>query len=428
MQVIHVNQSDALGGAAKAAARIHDAVRENGVDSCLLVAQSLQGDPATETTSNRSERLSGPVRRWMTRGVTGLLKTGNVVAHEPALFSNACARQLRNSGADIAHLHWVSDNMLSIRAIAQLPMPVIWTLHDMWAFCGAEHYADDTRWRAGYARHNRPPHEGGLDLNRWVWARKRRLWKRPMHIVAPSCWLADLAQRSALMADWPIEVIPNAIDTNDWAPVDKRVARQALGLPDDVPLVLFGAMGGGADPRKGFDLLEDALGGLSAETDLDIMLLVFGGGPNKEAAKLEFPARYLGHLGDDLSLRLVYSAADMLVIPSRLDNLPNTGVEALACGTPLVGFDVGGMSDLILHKGTGYLARAQDGADLARGIRWVLAQRRRDLSTPLGSAARLHAETKFAAPVVAEQYRRLYASVLETNAAVPSALRQKTSS
>jgi glycosyltransferase involved in cell wall biosynthesis len=311
--------------------------------------------------------------------------------------------------------------MMSVGAIGQLPMPIVWTLHDMWAFCGAEHYAEDTRWRTGYDGHNRPAHESGVDLNRWIWARKRRLWKNPMQIVAPSRWLAELAQQSALMADWPIEVIPNAINIKEWAPMDKRVAREALNLPPDVPLVLFGAMGGSTDLRKGFDLLTKALDRLFTAGSTGLELLVFGGQRINTSERLRFPARYLGHLSDDLSLKLVYNAADVLVIPSRLDNLPNTGVEALACGTPLVGFDVGGMSDLILHKDTGYLARPQNASDLADGIRWVLAQRNQDLSTPLGTAARRHAEAHFASPIVAEKYCRLYETVLQTQQDAQSA-------
>lgn len=408
-----MNQSDTIGGAAKAAARIHAAVRKSGVNSRFFVSQVSHSISGTELTSGRWDRFTRTLRQRVARQVTGLLSTDNVVSHEPALFSTAVARRLRNSDADIAHLHWVSDNMLSVAAIGNLRMPIVWTLHDMWAFCGAEHYADDSRWQNGYTRVNRPEHESGWDLNRWVWSRKRLHWKRPMQIVAPSRWLADCTRRSALMAEWPVEVIPNAIDIEFWAPVDKRIARQALGLPDEVPLVLFGAMGGHSDPRKGFDLLTEALDHLSEQGDLDLMLMVFGGSRGGNTKPSAFPIHCFGHLSDDLSLRLIYNAADLLVIPSRLDNLPNTGLEALACATPLVGFDVGGIGDLICHRETGYLAKAEDPADLAEGIRWVVAQRRHDLSTRIGTAARKHAETRFAEAVVAEQYLQVYQTVLD---------------
>ena len=416
LRVIHANQSSNIGGAAKAAARIHQALLRSDVNSHFYVAQTSYSDPTVEMTSSRFDRLVSPFRQRVTTALTDRLVTKNRVAHEPALFSTACAKGLNRSTPDIAHLHWVSDNMLSIRSIANLPMPVVWTLHDMWPFCGAEHYTDDERWKTGYTPNNRPAHEAGFDLNRWVWSRKRQLWRRPRQIVTPSRWLAGLARQSALMSDWPIEVIPNAIDTETWVPTDKAAARKALGLPDTLPIVLFGAMGGGADPRKGFDLLSEALGQLSADENLNLMLLVFGSSKSGKEQDFGFPTHFLGHLHDDLSLRLIYNAADVLVIPSRLDNLPNTGVEALSCGTPLVAFNVGGMGDLISHKETGYLARAHDSADLAAGIRWVLENSSVDSISPLSSAARLFAQTHFAEKVVAEQYRDLYGTVLEQQA------------
>jgi glycosyltransferase involved in cell wall biosynthesis len=241
----------------------------------------------------------------------------------------------------------------------------------MWAFCGAEHYTDDLRWRDGYRRDNRPAYERGFDLNRHPWQRKRRHWRRPMHIVCPSQWLADCVKASALMADWPVLVVPNPLDTDRWRPIEQRLARELLGLPLDAPLLLFGAMGGGRDPRKGFDLLLAALEQLRVEPSLEeLQLVVFGQLAPREPPELGFPVHYTGHLHDDLSLRALYSAADLLVVPSRQDNLPNTGVEAHACGTPVVA------QPFELH-------------DLAAGIRWVLADPAR--RQVLGHAARQRA-------------------------------------
>ena len=170
---------------------------------------------------------------------------------------------------DLVHLHWLGDGTLSIEEIGRLPMPLVWTLHGQWAFCGAEHYTSpplpgetascDERFAAGYSHASRPAHEGGPDLNRRTWLRKQRAWRRSIHIVCPSHWLADCARRSTLIGEWPIKVIPNPTDLNVWAPCDKAQARALLGLPAERPLVLFGAIGGSADPRKGADLLLEAL-------------------------------------------------------------------------------------------------------------------------------------------------------------------------
>ena len=180
--------------------------------------------------------------------------------------------------------------------------------------------------------------------------------------------------------------VPNCLDTARWQPIDQQLARELLGLPLGVPTLLFGALGGGEDPRKGFDLLLQALGQLRCQRS-DLQLLVFGQLAPREPPQLGFPIHYAGRLHDDLSLRALYSAADLMVVPSRQDNLPNTAVEAHACGTPVVAFRTGGLPDIVADRVTGALAEPFEPASLAVAIRWVLddPQRRR---VGLGHAAR----------------------------------------
>ena len=297
---------------------------------------------------------------------------------------------------------------MSIADIGKIQKPVVWTLHDMWGFCGAEHFTDDFRWRDGYSRHNRPAYESGFDLNRWTWKRKLKHWRRPVHVVAPSRWLADCASHSALMQDRSVTLISHAIDTDAWRPIDKMLARRILRLPVEAPLLIFGALGGTISPRKGFDLLKCALEHLRGEM-LGMELVILGQLAPREPLNLGFPVHYAGYLQDDIGLRLYYSAADAVVLPSRQDNLPNVGVEAQACGAPVVAFDACGLPDIVEHEKTGYLAEVFDTQDLARGIRWVLdgAERRAMLSTQSRQAA----VARFSYPVVAEQYLQLYKTV-----------------
>jgi glycosyltransferase involved in cell wall biosynthesis len=210
------------------------------------------------------------------------------------------------------------------------------------------------------------------------------------------------------MREWPVSVIPYAIDTEAWHPVDKQLARKILGLPVDSPLLIFGAIGGTRDPRKGFDLLKGALDHLRGEIQ-GLELVVLGQTPPMKPTDLGFPVHYAGHLHDDISMSLFYSAADALILPSRQDNLPNVGIEAQACGTPVVAFNACGLPDIVEHKETGYLAKAFDTQDLAEGIRWVLADTGR--RARLSSQSRNAAVAKFSYPVVAEQYLRLYETV-----------------
>lgn len=432
MKIIQLNYSDINGGAARAAYRIHHALRRAGIDTRMLVNHATAGDWTVDGPASKMEKLVVMLREHIGGQLRHTLKTGNPIIHSPAFLPSRWPARLNASEVDLVHLHSTAGEMLSVADIGCIRKPLLWTLHDMWAFCGAEHYTEEFRWLDGYRKDNRPVYESGFDLNRWTWARKRKHWQRPFQIVTPSRWLADCARQSTLMRDWPIVVIPNALDTDLWQPIQKRLARELLVLPQDEPLMLFGAMGGGRDPRKGFDLLVTALRHLRGEIK-GMRLLVFGQLAPKESPDLGFPVHYTGHLHDDLSLRAIYSAADALVIPSRQDNLPNTAVEALACGTPVIAFDSCGMPDIVDHQHTGYLARAFDTEDLAQGIRWVMQAHDDAISDHsgtvksqsvtnganetatqswLGINARQQAVARFSYPVVADEYARLYTSLI----------------
>ena len=295
--------------------------------------------------------------------------------------------------------------MLSIGDLVHIKKPIIWTLHDMWAFCGAEHVAFDSRWRDGYKRTNRPHHESGFDLNRWTWERKRRNWVRHFHITTPSSWMASCVRESALMHDWPVNIIPNCLDTERWYPIDKRTARDILGFPRDVPLIMFGANGLGANLsyNKGFDLLLASLAVLRNKIP-DLEIIIFGQSQPSSSPNFGFPVRYLGYLHDDYSLRLAYSAVNAVLVPSRSESFCQTASEAHACATPVVSYAIGGLTDIIDHKQTGYLARAFDTNDFAEGIAWVLSKN-------LCSAARERAVKLFSSNVVCEYYNQLYRSI-----------------
>lgn len=376
----------------------------------MWVSQATAGDPTVRSPDKSFEKALVRVRGAIGAKLTRVLGTGNPTIHSPALLRSLWPERVNAADADVVHLHWVNREMLSVADIGRVRKPIVWTLHDMWAFCGAEHYTDDSRWREGYFSTNRPAHESGFDLNRWTWNRKRKYWNHPMHVIAPSSWLGNCVRESALMKEWTVSVIPNVIDTNEWQPVEKSLARRLLGLPLDVPLLLFGAMGGGKDPRKGFDLLQEALKRVPKEVS-DLQLLVIGELAPREPADLNFAVHYMGHLHDAVSLRLVNSAADVVIVPSRQDNLPQAGTEAQACGCPVVAFNTCGLPDVVAHQETGYLARPFDVDDLAEGIAWVLdgSERLRRLS----GAARERAVRLWSPSVVIPQYMEAYRSAVE---------------
>jgi glycosyltransferase involved in cell wall biosynthesis len=414
VSVLHVSQSDQNGGAARAAYRLHRALLDYGVDSSMKVRDKKSDDWTVDGPKTKYGKVGSLLRPALGGFAMRLQKSANVNLHTGNWLPSAWSGELNATDVGVVNLHWVGDETLSIEDIGRIRKPMVWTLHDMWPFCGAEHYtADDeyARWRSGYSKTNRPASEGGLDLDRLVWQRKCRAWKRPMHIVAPSQWLADCARQSALFRNWPVSVIPNALDTGIYQPLNRDFCRQTLGLPHDRKIILFGAIGGGIDSRKGYDLLLEALERFAHQENMqNVLCVVFGQSEPKRPPKLHFPIRWMGHVHDDAALALLYNAADVTVVPSRQENLPQAATEAQACGCPVVSFDCTGFQDAVAHRETGYLAKAFDAQDMAQGLGWILddVERQREL----GNAARERALRLWAPEAVVPQYLSLYRSLL----------------
>lgn len=416
MKILHISTDDSEGGAARAAFRIHRALAASGVDSRMRVMCKRVEDERIVGSlglSRRTRAKLGLLRRWQQWRSRGW-QTPNPVLHTFGGFGAGLVDELNACDADVLNLHWISD-LLSIKDIGRLKKPIVWTLHDMWPFCGGEHYAPDgvsARFRQGYREDNRPAGESGPDLNRQSWDAKGREWSRQSFtFVCPSRWMADCVRHSRLFSAAPVEVIPYPMEMEAlWRVIPREVARTALALPSGKKLVLMVADRGLADPRKGGDLLREAIGKVAAKCREEIELIVCGQG--QPAGYVDWPCKvhWLGVVSDDRVLALVYAAADVVVVPSRQDNLPNTALEAQACATPVVAFDVGGLPDIVVHRQTGWLAKPEDPGDFADGILWVLT--REDRGIALSSAARQNAEACFTEAAIAFRYVDLYRGVL----------------
>lgn len=414
MKVILLSYEDGGGGAGRAALKLHKALLKNGVDSVLRVRSKTTDLPSVRITRPIVRKAIGKGAGFLAQPLMRLQRKTQGGLHSPALFPTGIVDELNRSDADVLQLNWICG-LISIEEIGRLRKPLVWRLSDMWPFSGAEHYGDDgpnARWRTGYRRDNRLPGSRGPDIDRWVWRRKRRAWNRRIHIVAPSHWLADCASASALMRDWPVSVIPTAVDVEQFQPWPMKVAREVLGLPADDKLVLFGAISGGTDPRKGREFLEAALAKLALRMS-NVSGVIFGQSEPAKPPRLGLPLHWMGHISDDATLSLLYSAADVMVLPSRQDNLPQTGVESQSCGCPLVAFDTSGLPDLVQHERTGYLARPFEVDDLAHGIEWILqsSERRADLSR----RARERSVRLYAPGAVIPQYMRVYRDAIAAN-------------
>ena len=414
MKILHISHSDLSGGAAKAAYRLHKSLLANGHDSCMLVQKKISNDDKVLGPSTYFQKSLSLMRIVMGEMLVNLQQTENKTLHTPGRFNFGYDKTINKIDADVIHLHFVRD-VPSIPEIGKIDKPVVWTLHDMWAFCGAEHLAPDTptaRWKNHYSKKNRPVTAKGLDLDRLTWKYKKSHWKKSIHIISPSRWMADCVANSSIMRTWPCTIIPNTLDINIFKPLKRDMCRYALNLPQDKKIILFGAIGGTKDDNKNFDMLHKALINLSTRKTTDFHCVIFGQNCPKVEPHLGFPATWMGYIFDEWALVLLYNAADVMIVPSRQESFGQTASEPQACGCPVVAFHTTGLIDVIKHKQTGYLAQPFEPEDLTNGISWILEDKER--YDKLSIAARDRAVRLWSPQVVVPQYLDVYRQAVQS--------------
>lgn len=413
MKALLLSTYDIEGGAARAAYRLHQGLQQQGIDSQMLVQTQSSDDPTVHAPRTRSARAIAQLRPTLDALPLQFYRQRDRVPFSLQWLPDRLPASIAKRFPDLINLHWSGRGFLRLETLTAFKQPLVWTLHDMWAFTGGCHYnqACDRYLKTCGACPQLQSHRE-WDLSRWVWQRKAKTFHQlDLTLVTPSHWLAQAASSSPLLQSFRVEVIPNGLDLQRFKPCDRQTARTWLNLPQDKQLLLFGAMDATSDPRKGFSELHQALQQLNQTTWREkLALVIFGASQASDSLDLGFETHYLGKLKDEISLALVYAAADVFVAPSRQDNLPNTVLEAIACGTPCVAFNLGGMPDLISHQQTGYLAQSCDTADLAQGIAWVLESC--DRQQKLGNQARQQAERQFSLDRQAKRYSTLFQEIL----------------
>lgn len=404
-----LSTSDIEGGAARAAYRLHTGLHAIDVPSQMLVRAKLSKDKSVLVAKSWRTKL-GPV--------TASFPLGKYKNREKTLFSaqwfpDTLASAVKSLAPDVVNMHWVCNGYLAIETLPKFNRPLVWTLQDMWPMTGGCHYNQDcNRYqdRCG----NCPQLKSGQDndLSRKIWLRKRQAWKGlNLTIVTPSTWMQSCVQSSSLAQELRVETIPFGLDTQTYKVHDKVFARQVLNLPQDKKIITFGALAATSDKRKGFDLLAKALRSLSrAGLAEDVEVSIFGASAPETPVDLGFKMHYLGHLNDDLSLSLVYSAGDVMIVPSLQESFGQTVSEALACGTPVVAFAATGPKDIVDHQTNGYLAIPYESEDLARGIAWILEDSER--LQKLSHCAREKALKAFSLELQARRYLALYEDIM----------------
>ena len=412
MRILHVNLSDVSGGAAIACARLHSGLLSTGVDSQLLVYAVVdQDDPRVHSLSHGVEHQWRRVQQKLTVSLSKLQKDSKSFHCSPNIFNNSLLKRIDAINPDLVHLHWVGANILPIDSLSKIRQPIVWTHHDMWPFCGAEHYSYSQRWLEGYNGLNRDASASGPDLDRWTWVRKKSAWAGvSIDHVGPSRWMSDCAASSALWKGSEgsrFSVIANGLDTDVFKPHACHQARAGFGISGELPVLLFGAHSVESS-IKGGDLLKKVTEEISAR-GMPFQIVTFGRGHFD--APIGVPYLNVGVVNDCETLAKLYSCADVMLVPSRLEAFGQTASEAMSCGVPVCAFDTSGLRDIVDHQQNGYLAKCFDIADFANGVCWCLD----NVSKECAERVREKPLSAFKLDVCAGQYLSLYKEILNKN-------------
>ncbi|MGI6242072.1 MAG: glycosyltransferase family 4 protein [Prevotella sp.] len=413
MRVLLVNTSERAGGAAVATNRLLEALNNNGVKARMLVAK--------KETDNIN--VIGIPRSWRHR-VAFLWERWCIFMHLRFSKNHLFDLDIANAGvditslpefkrADIIHLAWINQGMLSLRGIRKIlksGKPVVWTMHDLWPVSSICHLSLGCEKFKSHCSHcpYLPDGGGDKDLSYRIWEKKNKFFS-PYNIsfVACSKWLAAEAKASGLIPGQIVTDIPNPLNISVFCKKDKQAARASLGLPHDKRLIAFIAQKA-TNVNKGMSYLIEACNKLVSqypEMRENTGVVIMGAHSEEFEGALALPVYPLGYISREKKIVEVYNAIDVFLLPSLSENLPNTIMEAMACGVPCVGFNVGGIPEMIDHGKNGYVAAFKDSADLAKGIRWVLDEA--DYKS-LSRYARQKVSSRYSQQAIAMKYIEVY--------------------
>ena len=375
MKILHVNFSDYLGGAAIAVNRINNSLINSGIDSKMVVSESLSGNENILSIKKTSESIKNLIKKSLSRKLKIFFSTDNKNTHSLNIVPSKLLNVINDYNADVVNLHWIGNETLSISDINKIKSKIVWTLHDMWPFAGAEHYTNDKRFIDGYTKLNRPKSEKGFDLNKFIWNKKIKNYSNISKIIVTSDWMKNNAQKSYLFKKKLIKEIPLPIDQNFWKVENQKFSKEQLGFKDFEKMIVFGADNFSNNERKGFDFFLEIL---KNDHFKDHNVILFGDNNHLKISKKlknikkNNRIKNLGLINDKYSLKMIYSAADLIVIPSFTEAFGLIAQEAIHCGTPCVVFKNTGLESVIDHKKSGYTCEYNSIKDFTKGIDWCL--------------------------------------------------------
>jgi len=370
VRIILLGHSKKLGGAGIAAKRISDCLNKNNFDVFELFL-----DNYILFKKKFYLKLKYLIIVFLSKIIKKFQISKNFNLHSLGLLGFFKAKDINKIDGEIINLLWINNEVISIKEISKINKKIIWTIFDTWPFCGTEHYTDTNRFLDGYYDFNRPLDHKGIDLDQIIWKKKKFFFKtKDIKIIATSNWLYSLLNKSELFQNSKIFKVNYPIDCNLWKPINKNIARDRLGLDKNAKIIIYG--GGLTRERKGFDLLEASL---LMDLDLKQKIIVLAIG-RKDKDSINSKGIIFKNIGfqDSISNQILYhSAADIVSVPSRFDNMPYFGIESMACRTPIITFDIGGCGEMLEHLKSGWISKPFDINNYSKGISWLLQDKDR---------------------------------------------------
>lgn len=386
MKILIINYTDGGGGGAIAPKNLYEALKKQNVNVSFGVIEKKSESQDIFTLPDFRSIFSKFKRKFLRKYEQFLFrhfKTTNGILHSLNLYSRIDIDFINNSDYDIIHLHWICGNTLSIKDIAKIIKPVIWTMHDSWPICGAEHHPNifehDERYCIGYTKKNKPETTYGFDLCRYIFNKKKKYFRQPVYFIVPSQWQAEICKKSFLFNNGygaSVTHIPNVLDIDCFCPLDKTMAKSIFRIDSRKIVLMFSTpyFENTQKDMKGSGLLLKALKHFFSAQDSSKFVLLMTGNISTEIKKRlpQVQTVFTGFIQNPRLMCLAYNAADVLLFPSRIENLPYGLLEPQAAGVPCVAFDTGGNSDIVLHKRTGYLVPCFDVLDFSAGINFCI--------------------------------------------------------
>ena len=410
MKILHINYHQKQGGASVASNRLIEALNKNNINSKLLVNDKQNKD---KVILSQFQSIYGlyfhKIKKILSIYVKKILGANDIYKDSISLFSSNLSQKINNSEFDIINLHWVCNEMISLKEIKEIHKPLVWTLVDMWPFAGSTHYTENNFYKFS----NKKFDENKMfNIQNWVLNRKIKYFSKDIVVICISSWLAKLAKESHIFRNNKIHIIPCTIDINYWKPMGKKFAKETLNLDVNKKYFLFSAFNGIKDKRKGFDIMMKALAKLNLDKK-KFTVIILGNADDldkiNELYKFDFKIFDQNFNNDKDLLKTIYSACDILIMPSRLEAFGQVALEAGSCALPCVSFKNTGVEDIINHKDDGYLAEYLDIEDLTKGINLLNEE---SINSKMSKNIREKIIKDFSYDNISQKYKDIYETLI----------------